>query len=219
VEEVQLLPADKLAWHEEQTAIPLSPEKAYARLNGAPLEGLLPGTSRIPAVVGTTALNDTPFPHPGARRRVMLADGSTATEEVLENAPGSYFSYKVWGYTLSTARPVQYGKGEFWYQPAEHGQATTLRWRYSFKLRSDRFPGMLGPFGRFLFTKVFLDRSYATFMKSAMNAIERYALQPAKPQPGPGDLRLSRGEAADDRGQAGRDAAVDEGGQGIGIQV
>jgi hypothetical protein len=59
VEEVQLLPADKLAWHEEQTAIPLSPEEAYARLNGAPLEGLLPGTSRIPAVVGTTALNDT----------------------------------------------------------------------------------------------------------------------------------------------------------------
>jgi hypothetical protein len=37
VEEVQLLPADKLAWHEEQAAIPLSPEEAYARLNGAPL--------------------------------------------------------------------------------------------------------------------------------------------------------------------------------------
>jgi hypothetical protein len=141
VEEVQLLPADKLAWHEEQAAIPLSPGEAYARLNGAPLEGLLPGTSRIPAVVGTTAL--------------------------------------------------EYGKGEFWYQPAEHGQATTLRWRYSFKLRSDRFPGALGPFGRFLFTKAFLDRSYATFMKSAMNAIdmnaiERYALQPRQAPARPG---------------------------------
>jgi hypothetical protein len=32
----------------------------YARLNGAPLEGLLPGTGRIPAVAGTVALNDTP---------------------------------------------------------------------------------------------------------------------------------------------------------------
>jgi hypothetical protein len=115
----------------------------------------------------------------------MLADGSTATEEVIENTAGSYFSYKVWGYTLSTARPIQYGKGEFWYEPADHGQATTLRWRYSFKLRSDRFPGMLGPFGRFLFTRAFLDRSYATFMKSAMNAIERYALQPAEREPGP----------------------------------
>jgi len=189
VEEVQLLPADKLAWHEEQTAIPLPPEEVYARLNGAPLEGLVPGTGRIPAVVGTAALNDIPFPHPGARRRVMLADGNTATEEVIENTPDAYFSYKVWAYTLSTARPIRYGKGEFWYLPADHGQATTLRWRYSFKLRSDRFPGMLGPFGRFLFTKAFLDRAYATFMKSAMNAIERYALQPAGRQPGPGDLR------------------------------
>ncbi|MGD0607612.1 MAG: hypothetical protein ABSA53_29010, partial [Streptosporangiaceae bacterium] len=53
------------------------------------------------------------------------------------------------------------------------------------------FPGMLGPFGRFVFTKVFLDRAYATFMKSAMNAIERYALQPER-QPGPGDPRLRR---------------------------
>ncbi|HEY6313952.1 MAG TPA: SRPBCC family protein [Streptosporangiaceae bacterium] len=184
MEEVQLRPADKLAWHEEQTAIPLPPEEVYARLNGAPLEGLIPGTGRIPAVVGTAALNDIPFPHPGARRRVMLADGNTATEEVIQNTPGGYFSYKVWGYTLSTARPIRYGKGEFWYLPADESRATTLRWRYSFKLRGDRFPGMLGPFGRFVFTKVFLDRAYATFMKSAMNAIERYALQSAERQPG-----------------------------------
>jgi hypothetical protein len=104
-------------------------------------------------------------------------------DDVQLHTPGSYFSYKVWGYTLSAARPIQYGKGEFWYLSADHGQATTLRWRYSFKLRRDRFPGLLGPFGRFLFTKVFLDRSYAAFMKSAMNAIERYALQPAESQP------------------------------------
>jgi hypothetical protein len=53
---------------------------------------------------------------------------------------------------------------------------------------------MLGPFERFLFTKVFLDRAYATFMKSAMNAIERYALQSAEREPGPDDSRLP-GEA------------------------
>lgn len=81
MQEVQLLPADKLAWHEEQTAIPLPPGEVYARLNGAPLEGLIPGTGRIPAVTGTAALNDIPFPQPGARRRVMLADGSTATRK------------------------------------------------------------------------------------------------------------------------------------------
>jgi hypothetical protein len=180
MEEARLRSADKLAWHEEQADIPLPPDAVYARLNEASLERVLQGTGRIPAVVGTTALNDIPFPHPGARRRVLLADDSTAIEEVIENTPGKYFSYKVWGYTLATARPVQYGKGEFWYLPAGDGR-TILRWRYSFKLRVGRFPGMLGPAGRFLFTKMFLDRTYAQFMKSAMQAMERYVLEPAGP--------------------------------------
>ena len=175
-ERVQLLPTDKLASHEEQIVIPLRPEEAYARLNGTPLEKVIPGTERIPSVVGTQPLNDIPFPNQGARRRVMLADNSTAIEEVIENTPNKYFSYKVWAYTLRTARPVEYGKGEFWYLMASNGQ-TTIRWRYSFKLRSNRFPGMLGPLGRFLFTRLFLDRTYAPFMKSSLKAIKQYALQ------------------------------------------
>jgi len=174
--QIQLLPTDKLASHEEQIVIPLPPEEAYARLNGASLENVLPGTDRIPAVVGTKPLNDIAFPNQGARRQVMLADNSTAIEEVIENTPNKYFSYKVWGYSIAAARPIEYGKGEFWYLTANNGQ-TTLRWRYSFKLRSNRFPGMFGPLGRFLFTKVFLDRTYATFMKSSLKAIEQYALQ------------------------------------------
>jgi hypothetical protein len=183
MQEVQLLPTDKLAWYEEEAAIPLPPEKVYARLNGASLDSLLPGTDRIPAVVGTKPLNDIPFPRPGARRRVILADDSTTIEQVIENKANAYFSYKVWGYTLRTARPIHYGKGEFWYLPADNGRATTMRWRYSFKLRGNRFPGVLGHLGRFLFTKVFLDRTYATFMKSGMKAIERYVLQSAERQP------------------------------------
>ncbi len=175
-EQLRLLPTDKLASHEEQVAIPLPPEEVYARLNGASLESVLRGTDRIPAVVSTKPLNDIVFPNRGARRRVMLADNSTAVEEVIENTPNEYFSYKVWGYTLAAARPIKYGKGEFWYLPAGKGQ-TTLRWRYSFKLRGSRFPGVLGPFGRFLFTKVFLDRTYAPFMKSSLETIRRYALQ------------------------------------------
>jgi hypothetical protein len=181
---VEMLPTDRLAWHEEQAAIPLPPEEVYARLSGASLESLLPGTDRIPAVVGTEPLNDIAFPHPGARRRVMLANNSSVIEEVIENTPNAYFSYKVWGYTLKTARPIQYGKGEFWYLPADNGRTTTLRWRYSFKLRSTRFPGLLGPVGRFVFTRVFLDRIYAAFMQSSMTAIERYVAQSAGRQPG-----------------------------------
>jgi hypothetical protein len=180
MEEVQVRPADKLAWHEEQITIPLPPQEVHTRLDGVPLESLVAGTGRIPAVVGTEALNDVPFPHPGARRRVMLADGGSATEEVIDNTPDGYFSYKVWGYTLRAARPIRYGKGEFWYLPADAGESTIVRWRYSFKLRGDRFPGVLGPLGRFLFTKFFLDRIYADFMKSSISALERYALRPVE---------------------------------------
>ena len=176
VKPVQLLPTDKLASHEERIIIPLRPEEAYARLNGASLEKVIPGTDSIPAVVSTEPLNDMAFPNQGARRRVILADNSTAIEEVIENTPNKYFSYKVWGYTLTTARPIEYGKGEFWYILANNDQ-TILRWRYSFKLHSNRFPGVLGPLGRFLFTKLFLDRTYARFMKSSLKAIEKYALQ------------------------------------------
>ena len=51
---------------------------------------------------------------------------------------------------------------------------------------------MLGPLGRFLFTKVFLDRAYAAFMKSAMTAMERYAIERVEGRPGSEDPRLPR---------------------------
>ena len=178
--DVQLLPTDKLAWHEEQIRVPLPPADVYARLSNAPLEGLLPGTDTFPAVVGTEPVNDVPFPNPGARRRVVLADGSSTLEEVIDDKANEYFSYKVWGYTLRAARPLQYGRGEFWYLPADNGRSTDLRWRYSFKLRGNRFPGALGPLGRFLVTKTFLDRAYADFMRLCLSAIERYVLQPSE---------------------------------------
>jgi hypothetical protein len=59
--DVQLLPTDKLAWHEERIRIPLPPADVYARLSNAPLEDLLPGTDTFPAVVATEPVNDIPF--------------------------------------------------------------------------------------------------------------------------------------------------------------
>jgi hypothetical protein len=86
MDSAQLSPTDKLAWHEEQIFIPLPPAEVYARLNSASLESLLPSTDSIPAVVGTEPLNELPFPNPGARRRVLLADGSSTLEEVMETS-------------------------------------------------------------------------------------------------------------------------------------
>jgi hypothetical protein len=58
--DVQLLPTDKLAWHEERIRIPLPLADVYARLSNAPLEDLLPGTDTFPAVVATEPVNDIP---------------------------------------------------------------------------------------------------------------------------------------------------------------
>jgi hypothetical protein len=44
----------------------------------------------------------------------------------------------------------------------------------------DLLPGTLGPVGRFLFTKAFLDRACATFMRLCLSAIERYVLHPSQ---------------------------------------
>jgi hypothetical protein len=146
----------------------------------APLETLLPGTQKVPSVVGTSGIGSPTFPAPGATRFVCLADGSGAVERVVSSEPGK-FSYVVWGYTLPAAEALLYGHGQFEF--SETGQATAVRWTYSFRLKGDRFPGFLGPIGRTLFRWSFLDSVYADFMRSGMHAIkegaERAAARPS----------------------------------------
>jgi hypothetical protein len=48
------------------------------------------------------------------------------------------------------------------------GLVGRLRWTYSFKLRNAVFPGRLGGFGRWLFRVTFVNRDYATLMRSAL---------------------------------------------------
>jgi hypothetical protein len=134
---------------------------------GMRLERVLKGTGELPAVVATKPLNAETFGAAGTRRLVCLSDGGIALEEVVEEQP-SYFSYIVWGYTTPKAMGIAYGFGEFWYEP--QGEATQVRWRYSFKLKGDTFPGYLGPVGRWLFQRIFLDTTYERFMRSALEA-------------------------------------------------
>lgn len=158
----------------EEAVVPV-PREAFLRwFLGAPLERLLPGTGEIPAVSGTRPLSDTPFPEPGARRLVCLADGSTAVEQVLEHVPDERFRYIVWAYTTPAAMPIAHGVGEFRFRDAPGG--TAVHWRYGFALRQDRFPGALGALGRGMFRLAFLDGPYARFMQAGMTAIQREAI-------------------------------------------
>lgn len=139
----------------------------------APLERQLKGTEELPGVVATKPMTKLPFPQVGARRLVCLSDGSSAIEEVVHNDPGRSFAYIVWGYTAPQGQAVEYGYGQFWFQP--EGRSTRVRWSYSFKLKEDKFPGCLGAAGRALFRATFLDSTYERFMRSSLETIAQEA--------------------------------------------
>lgn len=158
----------------ERFVVPVERRAFTAWFDAAPLERLLPGAAGIAAVTGTRPVGAAPFPEPGSRRLVCLADGSTAMEQVLEHEPGRRLRYIVWDYTTPAAAPIAYGVGEFRFADAEGG--TAVVWTYAFRLKEDRFPGSLGAVGRGLFRLAFLDTRYARFMAAGVAAIRREAV-------------------------------------------
>jgi hypothetical protein len=104
-------------------------------------------------------------------RKVVLEDGQSAHEEVLACDEGQ-LRYFVTQYTSPQAKPIAWGLGEFTFVPA--GDRTHVTWRYSFKLRSDTFPGWLGGLGRTLFRKRFLETDYAEFMDAQVREIQDF---------------------------------------------
>jgi hypothetical protein len=146
------------------------------------LEDNLPATGALPGVVGTTQLTPGAWGVVGARRIVHLSDGASATEQILEMIPGECFRYQVWNYTTAAARPIAYAIGEFRYVALD-ARRTEIVWTYAFRLRGDRFPGFLGPLGRWLLKVAFLDRAYAVLMRETLKAMktgaERETPEPA----------------------------------------
>jgi len=159
-------PAAPMIVRTERILIERPPRTLHDWMSSTPLEDSLPATSRLPGVVGTTLLTKS-WGEPGARRIVHLSDGAQATEQILDQEPGRRFRYVVWDYTTPAARPVAYAIGEFRFLAAE-GERTELVWTYAFRLRGDRFPGVLGPLGRWLMRVAFLDRAYAELMRETL---------------------------------------------------
>lgn len=150
------------------------PAKEFtAKLQAAPLENLLPGTSKLPGVAATHILQNGPFGKIGSRRLICLRDGNTAVEEVISAVAEKSFKYKVWNYSLFQARPIEYAVGEFIATPIDNTSAD-ITWTYAFKLRDNRFPGYLGGIGRWLFAKNFVDSDYAEFMNISGQTMTRY---------------------------------------------
>jgi len=131
--------------------------------------------SSLPHVTGTHDLTKAAFGQVGSRRLTCLSDGSTLVEQVLANdrdAARDHFQYVVWDYTSPDARPVDFAVGEFT-RRAIGERRTETSWTYAFALKPGRFPGALGPIGRFAFRKAFLERGYADMMRATLDAEKR----------------------------------------------
>src|SRR5262249_48935100 len=131
----------------------------------------------LPGVAEQRVLTGGEFGQPGSRRMVFLTDGSTIEGQALEREQKetqSRFRYLVWNHSTPKGRPVEYAVGEFLVSQVDASH-TRIIWIYSFKLRESVFPGSLGRFGRWLFRVSFVDRDYATLMRSVLQGYKENA--------------------------------------------
>jgi len=160
-------------YREVQIVINRNADDYFREFLHTPLKYFLPGTDKIAGVKETRTLTRSEFPEIGSMRQVILKDGESAKEQVLE-LRARYFKYRVSDYTLEQAKPIEYGTGEFWFVPLAEN-SLLVRWKYSFRLKGNFFPGNLGWLGRRLFKWSFLDRDYAEFMNVGIHAIKAHA--------------------------------------------
>jgi hypothetical protein len=170
--------AEQLVSHIEEIVINRSLPVVLSAVD-KPIQDTIHKSGSLPGVSGEYLLTKAGFGRPGSRRITCLSDGTTLEEEVLQSerdGKSSRFRYIVWNYTTEKARPISYGIGDFLYADMGAGR-THITWRYSFKLKEDRFPGNFGAIGRFLFRVRFVDKDYAVLMRDVLNGYKTDAEQ------------------------------------------
>lgn len=86
----------------------------------------------IPGVAGTRE-NTGPWDRPGSQRTVVLQDGNTGREQVLDWVRPSRFEYRVDRFTGPFGRAVDHAIGSWEFTETGHGSA--FRWTYTFTAR------------------------------------------------------------------------------------
>lgn len=166
---------ERLVRHAEAILIARPLAEVAARVDALPLSVRHPPAAGLPGVVGTCPLTADGFGPVGGRHLVFLTDGSTVVEQVLENARTDTdwrFRYVVWGYSTPAAKPLRYGVGDFHY--VAEGNATRVVWTYTFALKPEAFPGVLGVgLGGLLLKLIFLNGPYAKWMRAGLSAIRQ----------------------------------------------
>lgn len=168
-------PMQRLVSRTERATLDGSLVEVIRQAEATSLADTVTSEGSLPGIRGDFPLTPGPFDRPGARRLVCLTDGSTLSEQILElesSPTRRVFTYVVWNYSTAQARPIHYGVGRFVHTQRPDGR-TDVAWTYGFQLRRDRFPGFLGPVGRWLFRVGFLDRAYARMMRETLAGEQR----------------------------------------------
>ena len=169
----EIAPPEELVTHIEEVTID-RPLAAVLELNSkTPLR--INRSGDLPGVTGTHRLNQGPF-QAGARRLVCLADGGTASEEVLvwdQSPKRTQHRYMVWNYTSPAFSPISYAIGEFVHS-AVGNTRTHVRWTYSFKLKRKSDAGS--------FREKFMNSQWVPYMRSSMAGKKKRAEELLPPQ-------------------------------------
>ncbi|MBL8769879.1 MAG: SRPBCC family protein [Phenylobacterium sp.] len=166
--------SDRVVSRVETTLIDRPFAETVRAVDATPLSRRHPAAAGLPGVVDTLPLTPNGFGPVGGRHLVFLTDGTTVVEQVLDNERSETawrFRYVVWGYTTPAAKALRYGLGDFLY--TAEGDRTRVTWTYSFELKPDVFPGVLGPgLGGFLLKLAFLNGPYGAWMRAGLAAIK-----------------------------------------------
>lgn len=141
---------------EADIAVPLAAfSKWFFSLAASDVDKFLAGTAAVPGVQDSEFLTGT-WAKPGDRRQIVLADGNSATEEILERNPHR-FKYEMWNLTNDVGRYIRYAVGDFMFSDGVKG--THIRWVYAF--RPKRWPD-----GWFI--RSFVHGDFQQFMEAAL---------------------------------------------------
>jgi hypothetical protein len=147
------------------TDLPM-PVAEYGRVSRQiKLEEVLVGSKNIPRVIRTEPLTESWGPVK-SRRRVVLADGSTALEELVEDRGVALYQYEVWNFTSANGKYIAYAVGQFECTGDEN--STHVVWTYRFRPTS---------WLASLFVKPFVHGEYHEFMLNGMEAIRKAVLE------------------------------------------
>lgn len=154
-----------LLTHMEEVRIGAPPPALWDWFVPVPLEGVLPGGGGLAGVERTENLPGPSWGLDGARRRVVLADGSSAYEAIVQAARPRLFRYQVWGFTGLPGLLLDHAQGRFVFDETGEG-STKLSWSYSFCPRAKIAAPLVRRFVR---------RQFSGFMREGLAAMKAKA--------------------------------------------